>query len=56
MQAVELIRKKRDGHRLSTEEIRWLVDYPFHLPFTVYLNRGLPDRQQGGREALADGG
>ncbi len=30
-----------------------IADRPFHLPFIVHLNRGLPLSQQGGREALA---
>ena len=37
MQAVELIRKKRDGHRLSTAEINWLVDQ--------YTRESIPDYQ-----------
>lgn len=37
MQMVELIRKKRDGHALSTEEIDWLVDQ--------YTKEQVPDYQ-----------
>ncbi len=37
MQAVELIRKKRDGETLTTEEIGWLVDQ--------YTREQLPDYQ-----------
>jgi pyrimidine-nucleoside phosphorylase len=37
MQAVELIRKKRDGHILSTDEINWLVDQ--------YTREQVPDYQ-----------
>ena len=37
MQAVELIRKKRDGEALSTEEIEWLVEQ--------YTRDALPDYQ-----------
>src|SRR5712691_10582919 len=37
MQAVELIRKKRDGEALSTEEIDWLVDQ--------YTKEYIPDYQ-----------
>lgn len=37
MQAVELIRKKRDGHALSTEEIDWFID--------GYMREGIPDYQ-----------
>jgi pyrimidine-nucleoside phosphorylase len=37
MQAVELIRKKRDGHRLSTAEINWLVGQ--------YTRESIPDYQ-----------
>src|SRR6266436_3763623 len=37
MQAVELIRKKRDGHILSTGEINWLVDQ--------YTHEQIPDYQ-----------
>src|SRR5216684_5014349 len=37
MQAVELIRKKRDGHILSTDEINWLVDQ--------YTHEQVPDYQ-----------
>jgi pyrimidine-nucleoside phosphorylase len=37
MQAVELIRKKRDGNILSTEEINWLV--------TEYMRENIPDYQ-----------
>src|SRR6266436_9107261 len=37
MQAVELIRKKRDGHILSTGEINWLVDQ--------YTREQVPDYQ-----------
>src|SRR5712692_7290298 len=37
MQAVELIRKKRDGNALSTDEINWLVDQ--------YTHEQVPDYQ-----------
>jgi pyrimidine-nucleoside phosphorylase len=37
MQAVELIRKKRDGQQLSTEEISWLIDN--------YTREQVPDYQ-----------
>src|SRR5437868_7360721 len=37
MQTVELIRKKRDGHALSTAEISWLVDQ--------YTHEHIPDYQ-----------
>jgi pyrimidine-nucleoside phosphorylase len=37
MQAVELIRKKRDGHTLSTAEIHWLVEQ--------YTQEQIPDYQ-----------
>src|SRR5438309_5965617 len=37
MQAVELIRKKRDGHTLSTEEISWLI--------AEYMREQIPDYQ-----------
>src|SRR5260221_7772537 len=37
MQAVELIRKKRDGHILSTDEINWLVEQ--------YTREQIPDYQ-----------
>src|SRR5437667_12903249 len=37
MQAVELIRKKRDGDTLSTSEINWLVDQ--------YTQELIPDYQ-----------
>jgi len=37
MQAVELIRKKRDGHILSTAEIDWLIDQ--------YTHEQVPDYQ-----------
>src|SRR5438445_2857292 len=37
MQAVELIRKKRDGDILSTEEINWLI--------TEYIRENIPDYQ-----------
>src|SRR5215831_12786964 len=37
MQVVELIRKKRDGHRLSTAEINWLVEQ--------YTRESIPDYQ-----------
>ena len=37
MQAVELIRKKRDGHVLSTEEIDWLI--------AEYMREQMPDYQ-----------
>ena len=37
MQAVELIRKKRDGHALSTAEIEWLVEQ--------YTHEQVPDYQ-----------
>ncbi len=37
MQAVELIRKKRDGHILSTAEINWLIDQ--------YTHEQVPDYQ-----------
>src|SRR5947199_1187262 len=37
MQAVELIRKKRDGHTLSTEEINWLI--------AEYMREQIPDYQ-----------
>lgn len=37
MQAVELIRKKRDGQQLSTEEISWLID--------SYSREQVPDYQ-----------
>ena len=37
MQAVELIRKKRDGHALSTAEINWLIDQ--------YTHEQVPDYQ-----------
>src|SRR6266851_250279 len=37
MQAVELIRKKRDGNALSTDEINWLVDQ--------YTREQVPDYQ-----------
>ncbi len=37
MQTVELIRKKRDGHALSTAEISWLVDQ--------YTQEQIPDYQ-----------
>src|SRR5437764_7377267 len=37
MQIVELIRKKRDGHSLSTAEIDWLIDQ--------YTKENIPDYQ-----------
>jgi len=37
MQAVELIRKKRDGHTLSTEEISWFI--------AEYMREQIPDYQ-----------
>src|SRR2546421_5687314 len=37
MQIVELIRKKRDGHSLSTAEIDWLIDQ--------YAKENIPDYQ-----------
>jgi len=37
MQAVELIRKKRDGQTLSTAEITWLVEQ--------YTREQIPDYQ-----------
>src|SRR5207237_10498705 len=37
MQAVELIRKKRDGNILSADEINWLV--------TEYMRENIPDYQ-----------
>ena len=37
MQAVELIRKKRDGHSLSTEEINWFI--------AEYMREQIPDYQ-----------
>ena len=37
MQAVELIRKKRDGHSLSTEEISWFI--------AEYMREQIPDYQ-----------
>ncbi len=37
MQAVELIRKKRDGHELTGAEIDWLID--------AYVHERLPDYQ-----------
>src|SRR5205809_2495423 len=37
MQAVELIRKKRDGHTLSTEEINWFI--------AEYMREQIPDYQ-----------
>ena len=37
MQAVELIRKKRDGHVLSTQEIDWLI--------AEYMREQIPDYQ-----------
>ncbi len=37
MQAVELIRKKRDGHTLTTEEIQWFI--------SEYMQDRIPDYQ-----------
>src|SRR5205085_2654632 len=34
---VEIIRKKRDGHRLTTEEIDWFIDQ--------YIHDNIPDYQ-----------
>src|SRR5947209_19883144 len=37
MQAVELIRKKRDGNALNTAEINWLI--------SEYISENIPDYQ-----------
>ncbi len=37
MQAVELIRRKRDGHSLTADEIRWFI--------SEYMQDCIPDYQ-----------